>query len=63
MFKFFFNWGNMLVVLSSAIGYIIGTSLSKNGFSLIGLIVFTVWIFLLNPVSLKITDYITGKGE
>ena len=62
MFKFFFNWGNMLVVLSSAIGYIIGTSLSKNGFSLIGLIVFTVWIFLLNPVSLKITDYIIGKG-
>lgn len=62
MFKFFFNWDNMLVVLSSAIGYTIGTSLSKNGFSLIGLIVFTVWIFLLNPVSLKITDYIIRKG-
>ena len=61
MFKFLFSYDNMLVVLSSAIGYTIGTSLTKNGLSLISLIVFTVWIFLLNPVSLKITDYIIEK--
>ena len=62
MFKFFFNWDNILVVLSSAVGYTIGTSLTKNGFSLVGLIIFTVCIFLLNPVSLKVTEYIIRKG-
>lgn len=62
MFKFFFNWSNILVALVSAIGYTIGTSLSDSGLSLINLIVFTVWMFLLNPVSLKITDYIIRKG-
>ena len=63
MFKFFFNWDNILVALVSAVGYGIGTSLSDSGLSLIDLIVFTVWMFLLNPISLKITDYIIGKGE
>ena len=61
MFKFFFNWDNILVVSSSAIGYTIGTSLSDSGFRLISLVIFIVVIFLLNPVSLKITDYIIGK--
>ena len=62
MFKFFFNLDNILVVSSSAIGYTIGTSLSDIGFSLVSLVIFIVVIFLLNPVSLKITDYIIGKG-
>ena len=61
MFKFFFNWDNILVVSSSAIGYTIGTSLSDNGFRLVSLVIFIVVIFLLNPFSLKITDYIIGK--
>lgn len=61
MFKFFFNWDNILVVLASAIVYPIGTSLSDIGFSLVGLVIFTVVMFILNPFSLKITDYIVGK--
>ncbi len=61
MFKFFFNWDNIFIVLVSAIGYIIGTSLLDSGFRLISLVIFIVVIFLLNPVSLKITDYIIGK--
>ncbi len=62
MFKFFFNWDNIFIVLVSAVGYVIGTSLTKNGFRLISLIIFIVVIFLLNPVSLKVTDYIIRKG-
>ena len=59
MFKFFFNWDNILWTIATSIGYSIGMSLSESGFNLIGLIIFIVLIFLLNPL----TDYIIRKGS
>lgn len=61
MFKFFFNWGNILWVIFTSIGYSIGMSLSDSGFSLLGLVIFIILISIINPLSMKITDYIIKK--
>ena len=63
MFKFFFNWDNILWVIATSIGYSIGTSLSDSGFSLLGLVIFIILISIINPLSMKITDYIIGRSE
>lgn len=59
MFKFFFNWDNILWTIATSIGYSIGMRLFVSGFSWIGLIIFIVLIFLLNPL----IDYIIREGE
>lgn len=61
MFKFFFNWDNILMTIATSIGYSIGMSLSESRFSLIGLIIFIVNIFIINPLSMKVADYIIRK--
>lgn len=63
MFKFFFNRDNILWIIATSIGYSIGTSLSVSGFSWIGLIIFIILIFIINPLSIKITDYIIGGND
>ena len=56
MFKFFFNWKNVPTVIAGVIGYIIGVSLLGRVFSLIGLTIFIIVMFILNPILNKITD-------
>lgn len=49
------------MTIATSIGYSIGASLSESGFSLMGLIIFIISIFTINPLSMKLADYIIRK--
>ena len=51
-----FNWENILTVIIGVVAYIIGMNFLGRGFSLIGLSIFIIVMFILNPILNKITD-------